>query len=111
MSAFLANYRCGSGAAGAQTLELRLLVATPLSDPEQAPTVHGLGTITQATNPPLDLTTNISGIVHMVNGPTAVAMVGTSVSGQQNFQGVLVLPNGWGKPGSATYRTCATAIR
>ncbi|MDQ3283914.1 MAG: DUF1842 domain-containing protein [Acidobacteriota bacterium] len=103
MAAFLANYRCGTGAAGAQTLNLALVVSTPMSDPTQAPTVGGVGTITQATNPPLDLNTNISGIVHMLNGPTAVAMAGTSVTGQQNFQGVLVLPQGWGKPGSVTY--------
>lgn len=100
--AFLANYRCGSGAAGAQTLTLNLVVATPFADP-QTTTVHGIGTITQATNPPLHLTTNISGFVHALNGPLAVAMTGTSSDGQQNFQGVLVLPHGWGKPGEATY--------
>ena len=103
MAAFLAKYRCGSGLAGAQTLHLDLVVSTPMSDPAQAATVGGIGTITQATNPPLDLKTNVSGIVHMLNGPTAVAMVGTSVAGQQNFQGVLVLPDGWGQAGSATY--------
>lgn len=100
--AFLANYRCGSGLAGAQTLTLELVVSTPFSSP-QTTTVGGIGTITQATAPPLDLRTNISGVVHALNGPIAVAMTGTAGSGQQNFQGVLVLPNGWGKPGSATY--------
>jgi hypothetical protein len=101
--AFLANFRCGTGAPGAQTLVLNLLVSTPLGKPPQAPTVGGIGTITQATNPPLDLRTNITGVVHAMNGQLAVAMIGTDVTGAQNFQGVLVLPKGWGQPGSATY--------
>ena len=100
--AFLANYRCGSGMAGAQTLTLELLVSSRL-DKTGSVTVTGIGTITQAINPPLNLQTFIKGVVHMLNGPTAVAMTGTSVTGEQNFQGVLLLPNGWGKPGSASY--------
>lgn len=100
--AFLANYRCGSGMAGAQTLTLDLVVSTPFGQ-GQSTTVSGVGRITQATNPPLNLVTFIKGVVHMLNGPTAVAMTGTSITGEQNFQGVLLLPHGWGKPGSATY--------
>lgn len=102
MAAFLANFRCGTKAAGAQVLTLELVVSTPMG--KTAPTsVNGLGTITQATSPPLDLRTNISGVVHSLNGPiVTVAMTGTA-GGHQNFQGVLVLPNGWGKAGSVSY--------
>ncbi len=101
--AFLANYRCGTDMAGAQTLTLNLVVATPIGQQEPE-TVNGLGTITQAISPPLNLSTQISGVVHSLNGPLIVAaMVGRSFAGEQNFQGVLALPDGWGKPGTATY--------
>jgi hypothetical protein len=103
--AFLANYRCAAaGMDGAPTLTLELVVSTPYNNPGLT-SVTGLGTITQSTNPPLYIKTKISGIIHMLNGPTSVAMTGTSfITGAENFQGVLVLPHGWGKPGSASYR-------
>jgi hypothetical protein len=103
--AFLANYRCAApGMVGAYTLTLELVVSSPLDNPGLT-SVTGLGTITQATHPPFYLKTRISGIIHMLNGPTSVAMTGTSfITGVENFQGVLVLPHGWGKPGSASYR-------
>lgn len=102
--AFLANYRCATGMDGARTLTLELVVSTPYDNPGLT-SVNGLGTITQPTNPPLNIKTKISGIIHMLNGPTSVAMTGTSfITGAENFQGVLVLPDGWGKPGSASYR-------
>jgi len=103
--AFLANYRCAApGMVGAYTLNLELVVSSPLDNPGLT-SVTGLGTIFQATHPPFILKTRISGIIHMLNGPTSVAMTGTSfITGAENFQGVLVLPNGWGKPGSASYR-------
>jgi hypothetical protein len=103
--AFLANYRCAvAGLLGAQALTLELVVSTPFDNPGLT-SVNGLGTITQSTNPPLFIKTKISGIIHMLNGPTSVAMTGTSfITGAENFQAVLVLPNGWGKPGSASYR-------
>jgi hypothetical protein len=89
---------------GARTLNLELVVSTPYDNPGLT-SVNGLGTIYQPTNPPLDIKTKISGIIHMLNGPTSVAMTGTSfITGAENFQGVLVLPDGWGKPGSASYR-------
>jgi len=103
--AFLANYRCAAkGMLGAYTLNLELVVSSPLDNPGLM-SVNGLGTITQATHPPFYLKTKISGIIHMLNGPTSVAMTGTSfITGQENFQGVLVLPHGWGKSGSVSYR-------
>lgn len=104
--AFLANYRCaaGGGMVGGPVLNLELVVSSPLDEPGLT-SVHGLGKLFQSTSPPLNLKTKISGIIHMLNGPTAVAMTGTSfITGAENFQGVLVLPHGWGKRGSASYR-------
>jgi hypothetical protein len=103
--AFLANYRCATpGLLGAPDLNLELVVSSPFDEPGLT-SVHGLGKLFQSTSPPLNLATKISGIVHMLNGPTSVAMTGTSfITGAENFQGVLVLPHGWGKPGSASYR-------
>jgi hypothetical protein len=89
---------------GAPDLNLELVVSTPFDEPGLT-SVHGLGRVFQSAGPPFNLATKISGIIHMLNGPTSVAMTGTSfITGAENFQGVLVLPHGWGKPGSASYR-------
>ncbi len=107
MAAFLANFQCGTGAAGAPALTLNLVVSNPMTDdqPPQPFAVGGIGTITQAVNPPVDVTTNISGITHPAGGGTVAAMIGVPAPGTQtNFQGVLVLPQGWGQDGTITYR-------
>jgi hypothetical protein len=48
-------YRIGTGAPGAQTLSLNLLVSTPQHE------VSGTAAITQATNPPLDVHADVWG--------------------------------------------------
>lgn len=52
---FLASYTITSGAMGAPTFNLNLGVYTPKE------TVHGVGQITQTTNPPLDVETKLDG--------------------------------------------------
>ncbi|NES99162.1 MAG: DUF1842 domain-containing protein [Sphaerospermopsis sp. SIO1G1] len=52
---FLACYEISTSLLGAPTLTLNLLVNAP------AETVHGIGNITQAINPPLDIKTKLDG--------------------------------------------------
>lgn len=52
---FPVNYLIGTGAAGAPVFRLSLLVNAPDK------TVNGMGRISQATNPPLDVRSNVNG--------------------------------------------------
>ena len=52
---FLANYQIGTGEPGAPTLTLSLAVNTVHKS------VHGIGEITQAVNPPVDVLTRVDG--------------------------------------------------
>ena len=52
---FPVSYRIGTGAPGAQSLALHLLVSTPDTK------VNGTAAITQATNPPLDVHSDVWG--------------------------------------------------
>lgn len=52
---FLVTYEIGTGLAGAPTFQLTMTVDTPTE------TINGTGKITQATNPPIDVTTNLTG--------------------------------------------------
>lgn len=52
---FIVSYQIGSNMPGAQTFTINLSVYTP------GETVSGIGHIFQATNPPLNIATNLSG--------------------------------------------------
>lgn len=52
---FIVSYEIGGEMPGAPLFKVNFSVYTP------GETVHGMGHITQATNPPLDIATNLSG--------------------------------------------------
>ena len=52
---FLACYEIATSRIGGPVFKLNLIVNTPTE------TVHGVGTITQSTNPPLDIATKLDG--------------------------------------------------
>ena len=94
---FLSNYRIGTGAPGAFTLDLNMMV--------DAPQKNEIGTakITQAVNPPLDLQTAVHGSYDKMGTQIVAYMKGDQlVAGAVEFQAALVVPE-WGQPGYASY--------
>ncbi|MFJ2363367.1 DUF1842 domain-containing protein [Pseudomonas sp. NPDC087697] len=99
-------YRIGTSAPGAQNLALNLLVFTP----EQ--TVNGTAAITQATNPPLDVHSDVWGeYTYLTVMKPGVSKILITVQGNQggpgsnsivNFKLHLVVGSDW-KEGVANY--------
>ncbi len=99
-------YRIGTGQPGAQSLALNLLVFTPEE------TVSGTASITQATNPPLDVHSDVWGeytyLTVMSPGVSKILIVGqgnhggTGSNSIVNFKIRLVVGTDW-KEGVANY--------
>ncbi|MBB3239804.1 hypothetical protein FHW68_001295 [Pseudomonas sp. Tn43] len=99
-------YRIGTSAAGAQSLALNLLVFTPDE------TVNGTAAITQATNPPLDVHTDVWGeytyLTVMSPGVSKILITaqgnhgGPGSNSIVNFKLQLVVGTDW-KEGVANY--------
>ena len=110
---FLVSYRITTSLVGAPTLNLNLMVNTPKE------TVHGLGKITQSTNPPLDITTKLDGhFTYMTVMPDNTHILVTAIGYPvihwpshggpgpvilPNFKLWMVLSKDW-KSGTANYK-------
>lgn len=112
---FLVHYTIGSGAMGAPTLNLSLAVNTVHK------TIHGIGEITQAVNPPVDVHTRVDGTylhIQILGSPSllveATGMPPVHWPDRRRPQGPgpVILPNfflrmvlqGWESGGTAYYR-------
>jgi hypothetical protein len=95
-AAFPTCYRIGTGLPGAPTLTVQWVVSTIHQ------TVSGVGTVTQAVNPPLNLHVNMHGHYMMDGDEVWVTAVGAKPGGAIMVR--LILPDGWGKPGKADFR-------
>lgn len=112
---FLVNYRVGTGAPGAPTLNLSLAVNAAHK------TLHGIGEITQAVNPPVDVETRVDGTylkIQIMGSPSLLV----EASGmppvvhwpdrRRQGPGTVILPNfflrmvlqDWESGGTAYYR-------
>ncbi len=111
-SLFISSYSIGTGAPGAPTLKAELSVNTVHE------TVTGIGTLTQAVNPPEELRSYLQGdysYMTVMGQPTRiqVRLTGTPSSKkspskdafqtEENIEVVMVLDEGW-KSGTANYK-------
>jgi hypothetical protein len=91
---FIVSYNITTGLAGAPNFEVHLTVSTPTKE------VNGMGHITQATNPPLEIISKISGdFTYMTVMPNSTHILVTA-QGYPNIQwppnagiGPVILPN------------------
>lgn len=99
-AAFIANFRIGTGAPGAPTLDLKTVVSTPTRQ------LQGTGDITQATNPPLNFHTLVTGHYSQLGHAIIVSLTGVAHQGAGilDFICHMNLPQGWGHDGMASYR-------
>lgn len=112
---FLVNYQVGTGEPGAPTLNLSLAVNTSHK------TIHGVGEITQAVNPPVDVHTKVDGTylpIRIMGNPSllveATGMPPVHWPDRRRSQGhgPVILPNfflqmvlqDWESGGTAYYR-------
>ncbi|MFJ2279990.1 DUF1842 domain-containing protein [Pseudomonas sp. NPDC087803] len=103
---FPVSYRIGTGAPGAQSLALHLLVSTPNTK------VNGTAAITQATNPPLDVHSDVWGeytyLTVMSPGVSKILVTaqgnhgGPGANSIVNFKVKLVVGTDW-REGVANY--------
>ncbi len=96
---FLSEYRLGTGAPGAPAVDLNLAVDAP-SKKES-----GLGKITQAVNPPLNMDEFVHGSYDQLQNQIVATLTGVpapAAGAEVNFGASLVLP-AWGKPGEASF--------
>jgi hypothetical protein len=104
---FPVSYRIGTGAPGAQSLALHLLVSTPNKY------VNGTAAITQATNPPLDVHSDVWGeytYLTVMSPATSKILItaqgnhgGPGSNSINNFNVRLVVGTDW-REGVANYR-------
>jgi len=112
---FLVNYQVGTGEPGAPTLNMHLAVNIAHR------TIHGIGEITQAVNPPVDVHTRVDGTflpILIMGGPSllveATGMPPVHWPDRRRLQGPgpVILPNfflrmilqSWEGGGTAYYR-------
>lgn len=112
---FLVHYTIGSGAMGAPTLNWSLAVNTVHK------TIHGIGEITQAVNPPVDVHTRVDGTyltILIMDNPnilveaTGMPPVHVVDRRRPHGPGLVILPNfflrmvlqSWESGGTAYYR-------
>lgn len=88
-------YRCGTGLPGAPTLTILGSVSTQISE------ISATGVVTQAVSPPLNLHATMRGAFIWDGKSVEVHAVGYSREGFVTL--VLILPDGWGKPGKASF--------
>lgn len=91
---FLVSYRIGTGAPGAPTLNLSLAVNTVHK------TIHGIGEITQAVNPPVEILSRVDGsyIPIVIQGDPSLLVEATGLPpmhwpDRRRGVGPVVLPN------------------
>lgn len=89
-------YRGGTGLPGAPMLTLQLVVSA------ENEMVSGVGVLTQAVSPPLNLHVNVHGHFVQEGKEVIVTAVGAKPGGA--VQAVLILPSGWGQPGKADFK-------
>ncbi|SPE37280.1 conserved hypothetical protein [Candidatus Sulfopaludibacter sp. SbA3] len=97
---YLAQWRIGSGAPGAPTLDLKTVVSAPTHH------MQGAGDITQAVNPPVNVHTLVTGTFSQMGQAVVISLTGIPQlgTGIENFQCHLYLANGWNQEGVASYR-------
>ena len=112
---FLVKYQVGTGAPGAPTLNLSLAVNSVHK------TIHGIGEISQAVNPPVDVHTRIDGtyLPILIMGSPSLLVEATGMPQvhwpdrrRPQGPGPVILPNlflrmvlqGWDGGGTAYYR-------
>jgi len=101
----------GTHAPGAPTLQ------AVLSTPANSSTVSGHGTLTQATNPPLNINNAFHGVVHALGLGPAVqiyALQGAAIPpllGAPHVTNLVITLQGvWGDKGTATYTYVTGAV-
>jgi len=99
IGSYLAQWRIGTGAPGAPTLDLKTVVSAPTHH------LQGAGDITQAVNPPLNVHSIITGNFSHMGAAVTISLTGVPNQGAgMNFEGHLYLANGWNNDGIATCR-------